>query len=42
LIRRYRAIETAARAAMADDLAALEAELRDDAEITAMTDPRKP
>lgn len=40
IIRRYRAMEAAARDAMADDLAALEADLRDEAALPVMQDPR--
>jgi molybdate transport system regulatory protein len=40
VIRRYRTMEAAARDAMADDLAALEADLRDDAALPVMHDPR--
>jgi molybdate transport system regulatory protein len=40
VIRRYRAMEAAAHDAMADDLAALEADLREDAVLPVMQDPR--
>ena len=40
VIRRYRAMEAAAHDAMADDLTALEADLRDDAALPVMQDPR--
>jgi molybdate transport system regulatory protein len=40
VIRRYRAMEAAAREAMADDLAALEVDLRDDTALRVLQDPR--
>jgi molybdate transport system regulatory protein len=40
VIRRYRTMEAKARDALADDLAALEAALRDEAAVPAMFDPR--
>ena len=40
VIRRYRAMEAAAREAMEEHLAALEADLRDDDELPVMRDPR--
>jgi molybdate transport system regulatory protein len=40
VMRRYRAIEAAALAAMEPELAALEADLRDDPALPAMHDPR--
>jgi molybdate transport system regulatory protein len=40
VIRRYRAMEAAALEAMEEELAALEADLRDDAALPVMHDPR--
>ena len=40
VIRRYRTMEAAAREAMQEELAALEADLCDEAELPVMHDPR--